>query len=85
MIQTKTCINVYSDMNTWIDFCIVIGAYEDFTKAEEIVQKAINDWLSCTTPTEAKELARNNFVTEDYSEEIICGVQDNSVVDYVIP
>ena len=30
MIQTKTCINVYSDMNTWIDFCIVIGAYEDF-------------------------------------------------------
>ena len=44
MIQTKTCINVYSDMNTWIDFCIVIGAYEDFTKAEEIVQKAYDDW-----------------------------------------
>ena len=32
MIQTKTCINVYSDMNTWIDFCIVIGAYEDFIR-----------------------------------------------------
>ena len=44
MIQTKTCINVYSNMNTWIDFCIVIGAYEDFTKAEEIVQKAYDDW-----------------------------------------
>ena len=44
MIQTKTCINVYSDMNTWIDFCIAIGAYEDFTKAEEIVQKAYDDW-----------------------------------------
>ena len=44
MIQTKTCINVYSDMNTWIDFCIVIGVYEDFTKAEEIVQKAYDDW-----------------------------------------
>ena len=44
MIQTKTCINVYSDMNTWIDFCIVIGAYEDLTKAEEIVQKAYDDW-----------------------------------------
>ena len=44
MIQTKTCINVYSDMNTWIDFCIVIGAYEDFIKAEEIVQKAYDDW-----------------------------------------
>ena len=44
MIQTKTCINVYSNMNTWIDFCIVIGAYDDFTKAEEIVQKAYDDW-----------------------------------------
>ena len=26
----------------------------------------------------------DEIVTEDYSEEIICGVQDNSVVDYVI-
>lgn len=44
MIETKTCINVWSDMNTWIDFCIVIGAYEDFSKAEEIVRKAYDDW-----------------------------------------
>lgn len=44
MIETKTCINVWSDMNTWIDFCVVIGAYEDLTKAEEVVQKAYDDW-----------------------------------------
>ena len=44
MIETKTCINVWSDMNTWIDFCIVIGVYEDLTKAEEIVRKAYDDW-----------------------------------------
>ena len=48
-------------------------------------EEAIEDWLRSTTPTEAKEFAVNNFVTEDHSEEIICGVQDNSVVDYVIP
>ena len=47
-------------------------------------EEAIEDWLRCITPTEAKELAGNNFVTEDYSEEIICGVRDDSVVDYVI-
>lgn len=45
MIKTSTCINVYSEMNTWIDFCIVIGAYEDFSKAEEIVQQAYDDWF----------------------------------------
>ncbi len=44
MLQTKTCINIYSDMNTWIDFCIVFEAYTDFTKAEEIVKKAYDDW-----------------------------------------
>lgn len=44
MVQTKTCINVWSDMNTWIDFCIVISDYEDFAKAEEIVNKAYSDW-----------------------------------------
>ena len=44
MIETKTCINVWSDMNTWIDFCVVIGAYENFEEAEEIVRKAYDDW-----------------------------------------
>lgn len=45
MIKTSTCINVYSEMNTWIDFCIVIGAYEDLSKAEEVVQQAYDDWF----------------------------------------
>ena len=43
MIETKTCINVWSDMNTWIDFCILVD--NDFNKAEEIVRKAYDDWL----------------------------------------
>ena len=55
---------------------------EMFVEGES--EEAIVDWLDYTTPTEAKSLAENNFVTEDYSEEIICHVQDNSVVDYVI-
>ena len=44
MIETKTCINVWSDMNTWIDFCIVIGAFENLSKAEEIIREAYDDW-----------------------------------------
>ena len=42
MIETKTCINVWSDMNTWIDFCILVD--NEFNKAEEIVRKAYDDW-----------------------------------------
>lgn len=43
LIITK-CINVFSDMNTWIDFVIIPCNDDDFTKAEEIVSKAYDDW-----------------------------------------
>ena len=43
MIETRNCINVWSDMNTWIDFCILISD-KDLEKAEEIVRKAYDDW-----------------------------------------
>ena len=49
MIETKTCINVYSELNTWIDFCVVIGMYEDFNKAEDIIHNAYDDWFSNET------------------------------------
>ena len=44
MVQTTTGINVFSDMNTWIDFIIIPCKSKDFTKAEEIVSKAYDDW-----------------------------------------
>lgn len=47
-------------------------------------EEAVQDWLSQTTPSQAKQLAERS-VYEDYSEEIICPVADNSVVDYIIP
>lgn len=47
MCETKTCINVYSEMNPWIDFCIVPGFAENLSKAEKIVQSAYDDWFSC--------------------------------------
>lgn len=47
-------------------------------------QDAIQNWLNNTTPSEAAELAGDNMISEDYSEEIICAVRDDSYVDYVI-
>ena len=43
MIQKRNCILVYSDMNTWIDFCILVSD-EDFNKAMEVTTKAYDDW-----------------------------------------
>lgn len=43
-IRTVNCINVYSDMNTWIDFCIIVNDEDDIDKAKEIIDKAYDDW-----------------------------------------
>lgn len=48
MIQTKTAINVWSDSNmdssVWIDFCVVLDAWTDVIRAEDIIQKAYDNW-----------------------------------------
>lgn len=38
------CINVQSDMNTWIDFCIIVNDGSDIVKVREIIDKAYDDW-----------------------------------------
>ena len=44
MVQTTTGINVFSDMNTWIDFIIIPCKSKDFNKAKEVIEKAYDDW-----------------------------------------
>lgn len=48
-------------------------------KSEEEIQ----EWLLCTTPQEATEMA-GKAVDESYDEEIVCYVDENSEIDYVI-
>ena len=43
MVPKRNCILVYSDMNTWIDFCILV-LDKDFNKAMEVTAKAYDDW-----------------------------------------
>lgn len=40
MVQPTSGFHVYSDLNTWIDFMIVINIYENFSKAEKIIREA---------------------------------------------
>lgn len=46
-------------------------------------EEAINEWLCCITPEEASDIA-HNAVDQEYEEEIVCYVDDDSEVDYVI-
>ena len=46
-------------------------------------EDAIQEWMSGKTPEEARDLI-NDVEYENYTEEIICNVADDSIVDYVI-
>ena len=46
-------------------------------------EDSILDWLYTTTP-EGAYLEANGCVNEEYSEEIICPVRDDSEANYII-
>ena len=52
MVRTKTCINVYSEMNPWIDFCIVLTDEKDIPDAKEIIEQAYGSWFSAKKQTD---------------------------------
>lgn len=52
MVNVRTCINVYSEMNPWIDFCIVLTDEKDISDAKEIIEQAYNEWFSAKNQTD---------------------------------
>lgn len=66
--------------------CKVKLTYEVELFVEGNSEDEIMDWLYATTPLEAKDLAYENgkIISENYDEEIMYYVRDDSEVDYVI-
>ena len=52
MVRTKTCINVYSEMNPWIDFCIVLENENDISDTREIIEQSYDSWFSAKNQTD---------------------------------
>ena len=46
-------------------------------------EDSILDWMNGVTPEQARELV-DDVDYEEYAEEIICPIADDSIVDYVI-
>lgn len=76
MVRTTHCINVYSDFNEWIDFCIILtnGDYRDYLEAEKIVETAFNEWFESESDEPivdyiSNKLAENNYEHDVYFKE----------------
>ena len=46
-------------------------------------EEDVQEWLLQTTPQEAIDIT-NNYIDQDFDEEIVCHVSEDSDVDYVI-
>ena len=38
-------LNVYSEINEWIDYIFLLSSKDEYERAAEIVQKAYDDWF----------------------------------------
>lgn len=52
MVKTKTCINIYSEMNPWIDFCIVLENENNILDARKIIEQSYDSWFSAKNQTD---------------------------------
>lgn len=41
MVEERRCINLYSDMNPWMDLVLLVND-KDFEKAKEVTEKAFD-------------------------------------------
>lgn len=52
MLNTRTCIKVFSETNPWIDFCIVLENKADSSKANKIIEQSYNEWFQPDNQTD---------------------------------
>lgn len=70
MVDAKVCLNVYSKINPWIDFCILVDD-SVLINAKRIVNRSYSEWFASdfADPIAAfisNELTRNGIEHEMY-------------------
>lgn len=74
MTRTITGINLYSDMNPWIDFIVVLENLKDYEQAEEIISQAFDEWndgdlMETISEYICEKLKKNGIEHEVYFKE----------------
>lgn len=49
MSEVRSAILLQSELNPWINICVVPDSYEDFNKVQYFAEKAYDDWFDDET------------------------------------
>lgn len=78
MVDVKYCFNIYSQLNEWIDFCIILKEcdYRDYLEAKPIVEAAYNEWMENDIDETIADyicarLTDNNYEYDVYFNEVL--------------
>lgn len=73
MIELRTAIVFQSDLNPWIDICITVPGYEDFSKVEDVATKAYDEWFNLDTDECIGDYIENKLKENDLNFEMYIG------------
>lgn len=76
MIEKQKCIHVYSDLNKWIDLCILVNK-EDLDKAEDIVDESYDDWFKNDSCDTLSDHILDSLTKNDIPYQVYYNIQNN--------
>lgn len=77
MIKPTTCIVINSELNKWIDICIVPEEYVNFEEVEAVAIKAYDEWFEIDPDITITEYIY--YALKD--QELDCNVYINVILD----
>lgn len=73
-IEKQSIINVYSDLNEWIDYCFIVNI-ENETDAKNALEQAFDEWFEIDTYTTIFEHLENAL--KDLNIDYECKINED--------
>lgn len=77
MIEKQSCIHVYSELNEWIDLCILVSD-DNYDEAINIVQSSYNDWFENDSCDAILDYILNSLTENDIEYKAYFNVENIS-------
>lgn len=73
MLEKKDCIWIKSEMNNWINICILVHKKEDVEKIHQASEKAYDEWFNIDTDEPITDYIQRKLNEENFEFEILTG------------
>lgn len=76
MLEKKDCILIQSEINEWINICIVVQKEENFEKIFHASAKAYDEWFNIDSDEPIADYIKRKLNEEKFNFEIFTGPFD---------